>query len=131
VPSKNSSLAVAKPQPRPARRVRDPELLRRLHLEWRSCALAVYLNHHEEALSLHHVSKHPRDDVRGNLVMLCGHGTAGCHGLIEAGDDEVRYQLGRHVIAERRDIIQYVQKAKGSRAGNDWLARNLFINFNG
>lgn len=38
--------------------------------------------------SLHHVVPRDRfgDDVAENLVSLCGSGTTGCHGLIEAGN---------------------------------------------
>jgi hypothetical protein len=62
--------------------VRDPVLLSILHRDWRECALC---GQHRGRLSLHHISKHPRDDVEANLVMLCGSGTTGCHGEIEAG----------------------------------------------
>lgn len=94
--------------PKPPARVRDPELLRRLHLRWQECALCHGTAHSEGRLSLHHIAKHPRDDVEGNLVMLCGDGVRGCHGKIEARDPETRAKLRAHIRERRPDVLRYL-----------------------
>lgn len=63
--------------------------------------------------TLHHLI--PRslrgDDVAENLVSLCGHGTGGHHGLIEAMDMDARTAL-RHNL--RPDELRYVLRKRGS-----------------
>lgn len=78
-------------------------------------------------LSLHHFVKHPRDDLRGNLVMLCGHGTAGCHGLVEAHHEETLRALGKYVLAERGDTITHLYERLGAAPAQEFLHRNLLI----
>ena len=78
-------------------------------------------------MSLHHILKHPRDDVRGNLVMLCGHGTAGCHGLIEAHDARTLSLLGRHVISKRDDVIAHLYARLGVEAAEEFLRQTLLV----
>lgn len=92
-------------------RIRDPELLRRLHLEWRECALCRSVGFENRVwlgLSLHHIVKHPRDDVRGNLVMLCGDGVRGCHGRIEHHDPETKRLLAEYIRRERPDVLEHI-----------------------
>ncbi len=88
------------PDPKPPRRIRDKQLLAAMHLRWRECALA-YTDAHdrdpERQLSLHHISKHPRHDTVENLVMLCGSGTTGCHGRVEAHDPETIRELNEYL----------------------------------
>jgi hypothetical protein len=98
--------------PRPPKRVRDPWLLRRLHHEWKECALCGATG---PQLSLHHLRKHPRDDTEENLVMLCGSGTTGCHGLIEANDAETHATLEAYLGRERPEALVYYRKGKRSR----------------
>lgn len=78
-------------------------------------------------LSLHHISKHPRDDVKGNLVMLCGHGTAGCHGKVEEHNMVALRKLGHHILAHRPDTIEYLYERMGVVQGQDFMRRNLLI----
>lgn len=105
-------------------RVRDPELLRVLHLVWRECCLCGEV----DPLSLHHFSKHPRDDVRENLCMLCGSGTTGCHGLIEDHDEEKTRALGLYVVTARADTIAYlVRRKEGETQAAEWMRQNLLI----
>lgn len=66
----------------------------------------------EGRLSLHHVSKHPRDDLRENLVMLCGDGVRGCHGKIEAHDHETIQALNHYLLASRPDVVEHL-RSKG------------------
>lgn len=85
------------PDPRPPARVRDPGLMRRLHQEWRECAIC---GTQRGRLSLHHVRNKPRHDTRDNLIMLCGDGVAGCHGRVTA-NDPVALRLLAEALAER------------------------------
>lgn len=111
------------PDPKPPRRVRDPDVMARLHREWRECVLC---GETRGRLSLHHVSKHPRDDVRANLVMLCGSGTTGCHGDIEANVRSSRETLGEYLLAHRRDTIGYLSTKLGP--GMDaWFLRQFGV----
>lgn len=126
------------PDFKPEARIRDPDLLRSLHLEWHECALCGSVglpvadspnpeNLMYIGLSLHHILKHPRDDVRGNLVMLCGHGTAGCHGLVEAHDKRTLSLLGRHVLLHREDVIAHLDQRLGPVAAQEFLGRELLV----
>lgn len=72
--------------------------------------------------SLHHV--YPRgqggDDVIVNLVPLCGSGTTGCHGLIEARDARARATLRENFSDAHRWYLTY-KLGFGAEA---WLDRN-------
>lgn len=73
--------------------------------------------------SLHHILKRPRDDVDANLIMLCGSGTTGCHGLIEHHDGRAMRALQR-AVSERVDTWAYlVDRLGGTEAAADWIAR--------
>lgn len=96
--------------------------MRALHLRWRSCALC---GSSTARLSLHHIHKHPRDDVEGNLVMLCGDGVLGCHGSLEAEITVTRRALGRYITAKRPDVLRYLRGKLGDEAADDWLERRL------
>lgn len=74
-------------------------------------------------LSRHHIHKHPRDDVEANLISVCGDGTTGCHGLIEAHNERALWALQR-AVASRVDTWEYlVAKLGGPDAASDWLRR--------
>jgi hypothetical protein len=108
-------------------RIHDPELLKQLHLEWKTCILCDSVGL-EDGLSLHHVHRHPRNDVRSNLVMLCGDGVRGCHGKIEAHHQETLELLGRIILAVRTDIFNYLAETLGSRtAAREWVRRQLRV----
>src|SRR5438132_1162605 len=82
----------------------------------------------ERVLSLHHIHKRPRDDVRANLVWLCGDGTRGHHGKIEAHDPESKRRLGAHVLLYRQDTVMYLsEKLGGFRALLEYAKRNGYI----
>lgn len=108
--------------PKPEPRVQNPALLRELHFLWKECALC----HDTWPLSLHHISKHPRDDIQGNLVMLCGDGVQGCHGKIEAHVHETLRALGRYILGERPDTISYLYDRMGAISAHEWMRTNLF-----
>jgi HNH endonuclease. len=129
---------IVHPDPKPEKRIKDSDLLRELHLEWKECALCRSIGETREGvpnpeglrwigLSLHHIVKHPKDDVRGNLVMLCGHGTAGCHGLIEAHDPDTLKDLGRYILTTRGDTIAHLYERLGATAARAFLSRNLLV----
>lgn len=128
---------IVNPDPRPQGPIRDPDLLRQLHLEWKECALCRSVGEARTGdnpenliwvgLSLHHISKHPKDDVRGNLVMLCGHGTAGCHGLIEAAESKTLQNLGQYILGARGDTIAYLYERLGSVAAREFLETRLLV----
>lgn len=105
------------PDPKRPARIRDPKLLHELHYEWRACAICGAT----DRLSLHHVLKHPRDDVRPNLVMLCGDGVRGCHGLIEAHDRLTERKLAGYVLTVRPDVIWHLRETLGLEAAADWI----------
>ena len=103
----------------PRGKIRDPELLKKLHVHWRDCALCGKTF----PLSLHHINRHPRDDVEGNLVMLCGDGVRGCHGLIEARDTITRWQLSFYLRESRQDTLEYLDTRFPIEGADSWLRR--------
>ena len=104
--------------PKPARRVKADkagwERIREEKINGRSCRVCVAFL----AATAHHLV--PRslggDDVEDNLVGLCGSGTTGCHGLVEARDPWACSLLGLRLEPAERD---YVIGKKGA----DFLAR--------
>jgi hypothetical protein len=105
---------------RPAR-IRDPKLLSELHHEWRECCVCGATDH----LSLHHIVKHPRDDVKPNLVMLCGDGVRGCHGLIEAHHGPTERKLLRHLLNSRPDAIYHLKEQMGLSGAAHWIDQKM------
>jgi hypothetical protein len=116
------------PDPRPRRRIRDRNLMSELHVRWRGdCVLAAFSPCVRYRYSLHHIHKHPRDDVEANLVMLCGHGTIGHHGMIESHDEFAKAALGRWLLRERRDTVEYLIGKLGSvEAATEWFRSQLY-----
>lgn len=102
-----------------------------MHREWLECVLALdgaprCTGGLIDGRSLHHIHKHPRDDVRANLVMLCGDGARGCHGAIEEHEPETCCLLGRHLRIHRPDVFLYLtHKLGNSIAADEWLRRYL------
>lgn len=115
---------MARFDPRPTPRRRDPDLLRILHASPNKlCALCEG----SERLELHHVlgrGAQRGDDVRANLVWLC-HDE---HFALTIHQKDARRALGQHLLESRPDTIDYVIDKLGSGPGRDWLARRLFIN---
>ena len=76
------SASQVKPDPKPARRTSDPKLLRSLHLHADRCRACGC----RKQLTLHHLVPRGQrgDDVKANLIFLCGSGTSGCHGALTA-----------------------------------------------
>lgn len=110
------------PDPKAAPRVRDPDLLRDLHLRWRCCALCGSSG----PLSLHHIIRHPRDDLEANLIMLCGDGVRGCHGKVEARDADTLRALGNYILQGRPDTVAHLAYRLGSTdAAQVWFMRQM------
>lgn len=105
--------------PKPLGRVRDPDLLQRLHHVWDECVLCWAT----QDLSLHHISNKPRDDLEANLVMLCGDGTRLCHGLITANDPKKCRELAVYLWLERPDSVDYLNWRFPVEGAEEWLLR--------
>lgn len=110
-------------------RIKDPELMRRAHWAFDECVICGGVN-----ISIHHIL--PRggwcgvagDDVWENLVPLCGSGTTGCHGNVEAGRDSACRALGLYVLKERPDTIAYLtRKLRSKEACGEFLRRSLRV----
>lgn len=106
---------------KPPPRIRDPKLLSELHYRWRECSLCG----NTDRLSLHHILKHPRDDVEANLVMLCGDGVRGCHGLIEHHDAPTEQRLMHYLLSARSDTIFYLKMKLGLTAAAEWIEHRM------
>lgn len=116
------------PDPRPRQRVRDPELMATLAAESRECCLATYADDEcVTGLSRHHIHKHPRDDVRANIAIVCGDGTRGHHGKLEAHDHVTEETFAAYLLTERADTLNYLATFPGGWQGVlVWLAHLTF-----
>jgi hypothetical protein len=102
-------------KPRP--RLRDPALMRRLHAQPDECRVCG-----RPGVSLHHILSRGLggDDVEENLAWLCGSGTTGCHGLIEAHDPVACYCFGDALLNTE---VEYVLDRLGTEPGFNFLVR--------
>lgn len=53
------------------------------------------------------------DDVGANLMRLCGSGTTGCHGKVEARDGDTLRRVGEVIITRRGDVLDYLELKLG------------------
>ena len=113
------------PLPKPAGRRKDANLLAVLHLRWQECALCYATKYTAGRTSLHHISSSPRDDVEANLVMLCGDGTTGCHGLITAYELNKCRELATYLREQRPDALAYLDERFPLEGADAWLQRVL------
>jgi len=113
------------PDAKPAKRVKNPKAMSDAHKRGGVCAL----NCNTTPVSLHHVLPRSQggDDVAANMLFLCGSGTTGHHGLVEANDTPTLVLLGEHLLLERPDTISYIKGKLGEEAGTAWLARKLLL----
>lgn len=107
------------------RRVRDPAVLRQVVFESDEC---VSCGDTTRRRSAHHVLHRSQggDDVRENLLVLCGDGVAGCHGRYHNGDAQV-LSLISAAIEARPDIAQYILDRLGVGPGRDYLFRRYLV----
>lgn len=108
---------VSDPDPKPERRHRADSLeWRRIRLAHKGSGCRVC---REPWDSLHHL--YPRgqggDDCYENMVPLCGSGTSGCHGLVEAHDPVARAAV-RYSLSDQNKW--YLTYKLGHRAAG-WL----------
>ena len=92
-----------------------------MHAQGGTCVLADRTC--ESTLNLHHVLPRSQggDDVRANLSWLCGSGTTGHHGRVEARDPEA---LRAFLLTLRPDTLEYLSdKLGGPEAAEEWLRR--------
>ena len=108
--------------PKPEPRVRTPGLMAALHRQLRECEVTGTTG----LLSLHHINRHPRDDTRGNLVMVEGSGTTGFHGRLEARDPVALALLGQYLVTDRPDTLEYLAWRFGDLAPA-WLERRYLV----
>lgn len=111
------------PDPKPAKRIKNTKVMKGLHARGVVCVLCGNPG------TLHHVYARGQggDDVPENLVGLCGDGVRLHHGAIENGDVQARMQLGEYLMAERADVIFYIQDKLGEEAGREWLRQRFLI----
>lgn len=97
-------------------------------MAWRgTCALDELGGCDPARYSLHHVHNKPRDDVQANLVMLCGDGTVGHHGLVTAHDYATCRALGIYLVLHRLDTLEYLGAKLGGPVGaSEWLRSQLY-----
>lgn len=120
------------PDPKAPARIVDPAVVRQARLmlgdECAACG--------RPPGSIHHIIEkgppHRGDDVDGNLVLVCGHGTMGCHGAIHGNPyvrngrrwtrEGVRRRIYEHIMRCRPDIVAYVnEKLGGPVQGAEYL----------
>ncbi len=112
------------PDWKPSKRVKDKSAARSVHSGGCFCVLNC-----GEKGSVHHIV--PRslggDDVPANFVCLCGSGTTGHHGKVEARDAVTLDLLGIHIGLERHDTITYILGKFGEQEGRAWILRHLHL----
>lgn len=71
-------------------------------------------------LNAHHVLSRARggDDVVENLLLVCGSGTTGCHGMYHAGSHAVAKAIGEALSPAH---IKYLLKRLGEEPGRYFL----------
>jgi len=111
---------VSTPDPKPAKRIKDPRAVHDVVVKYARCQLCgrrgsvyrigskVYVMH----VSGHHLVKKSQrgDDVPENILVVCGHGTDGCHGALERNDLHTQ-MLARAAMTEAQE--EYVVRKKG------------------
>lgn len=141
------------PDPKPDPRIVDRDAMRVARLASDYCGACG-----GQPGSVHHVVPRSEggDDVAGNLMLLCGNGTMGCHGALHGNpyvvevlnvtkhigsgvyatypwDYErrdaawVSQRIGQTILLLRPDVIAYVTAKLGEDAGAAYLDRRYQI----
>lgn len=126
------------PHPKPSRKKQKPrrvvsaETMTVARLAMRECVCCG-----RNAGSIHHIvlrgAPHFGGDVLDNLVGLCGHGTALCHGALHGSpytdasghrwtQEEVATKIGLF-IGRNPNMIRYVTRTLGDSPGREYLRR--------
>ncbi len=100
------------PDPKPPARIVDRKAFARFYDQ---AALACQIcgdNGTAYGLSIHHLLPRGQggDDMPSNFALLCGHGTAGCHGDVEAHRNGARSRLRESMTQEQ---IAYLVAKRG------------------
>jgi hypothetical protein len=114
--------------PRPARRIRDPEAVRAFIVSARCCECCGQVGR----LSAHHVLPRARggDDVSANLIALLGDGVGGCHGKFHEGEVIARQRIG-YAILVRPDVLNYLRGKLGTEGAAEFLQRSYLLGLSG
>lgn len=106
------------PDPKPAPRVVNSDLLKMLHLEFEACEVTGRTGR----LHLHHVVLRSQggDDVRGNLLTIHD----GLHEAYHRAEPHARFLIGTHIRDHRPDILDYLRTKLGEGAATEWLTRH-------
>jgi len=109
-----------RPDPKPAKRVKNPKTMKDAHTK--GCFCVLNCGKKGEA---HHVlfKSHGGDDDPANIVCLC----ASHHGLVHSEDTPTLVLLGEHLLLERPDTIDYIKTKLGDSEGTEWLRRRLHV----
>lgn len=120
------------PHPKPVKRKRkairviDAKATTRAVLAQPRCSICP-----KPSANGHHVlgrgSPNFGDDVPENIVALCGSGTTGCHGEVEARREWALRSLGEFVVARRHDTVAYIHGKLGVEPGNAWIEKHLRV----
>lgn len=108
------------PDPRPAKRVKNPKAMKTVHAK--GCVCVLNCGKPGEA---HHVlfKSSGGDDDEANITCLCTlH-----HGQIHSEVQSTLVLLGEHLLLERPDTIDYIKAKLGEEGGREWLKRRLHI----
>lgn len=103
--------------PKPAKRIVDPDAGAAKMAREGRCRICG-ADRRYTVTTRHHLIPRSQggDDIDDNLVPLCGHGTVGCHGRIEAGHLSARGQLRAALTdAEVAYCVRVVGEARFDR----------------
>jgi 5-methylcytosine-specific restriction endonuclease McrA len=108
------------PDPKPAKRVKNPKAMKEKHAAGCFCVLNC-----GGKGETHHVlfKSAGGDDSYANLVCLCQRH----HNLVHNEDAGTLVLLGEHLLLERPDTVDYIKTKLGEEAGTEWLARRLHL----
>lgn len=104
--------------PKPAARIVDRKAFARFYADSWGFPCQVCGKPRPWQVSVHHIIPRGQggDDVPANFALLCGHGTVGCHGDVEARRNGARERLR---AAMTSDQLAYVTQKKSQA----WLDR--------
>jgi hypothetical protein len=106
----------------PRRRIRDPQLLALLAVEYDACEVTGATAIVSGGLHLHHVvfRSHGGDDVRANIVGLSNE----LHDRYHRGDVLAKLRLAEHILHKRPDTLSYMALKLGAGPRDYWFERH-------
>ena len=108
------------PDPRPSKRVKNPQAMKTKHAAGCFCVLNCGAKG-----ETHHVLPRGQggDDDAADLVCLC----RDHHDRVHAEHTPTLVLLGEHLLLERPDTVAYIKQKLGEEGGAEWLRRRLLI----